>query len=319
MTSGVSTSAATAPVATLPPVTQPSPTPTPQGGFANQSAVAQDAASLAFLASTIQPWVAQPSLNQIEQVGGSILTYSTGLASPSLVAAAGSQDLWVVSSGNDELVHLQQGQTGLGQVALSPIPAHPVALAADSSQAWEADSSGTLTYMATSGGATGSVSLGSGVTPTAIALDSSYAWVTAGSNSLYRITPSPLAVSSPITVGSNPVAVAEDTSGNIWTVGTGGVTYVSGGTAQATVQLPSGSGTPTAIAYDSTDSDIWIALKGPNEVAWFSPSQVASNPSAPAIATASLPVSPAAMAIDAQGNVWLADPTSGQVAEVWGQ
>ncbi|MBU6428649.1 MAG: hypothetical protein KGR26_06550 [Cyanobacteria bacterium REEB65] len=309
--SGVNSSAPPATVATLPPNNQPAPGPTPVGQAIGQATFVDDPASLAFLASTIVPWVAQPAPNAIALLSTNPQSVSVA-SSPKLVAAQGATDLWVASAGSSPaLWHYSENL--LGQMTLSAsysLAAAPAGLAADSTQVWVAETSGTLFAYTVSGNATASYAPLPGAA-TAIALDSSNAWVTGGSNSLYQVKRSGGTLAQTLAVTSNPTSVAVDGGGAVW-VGGAGLSYLPGGTSSPeALNVP---GTPKALAYDPKSQTIWAALGGsPNMAAWYAQSTWTLQ------GTASIPVSPSAMAVDAQGNVWIGSTSQNQVITLWGE
>ncbi|MBU6429175.1 MAG: hypothetical protein KGR26_09215 [Cyanobacteria bacterium REEB65] len=269
-----------------------------------------DPSTLAFLGSEEVPWVAQPLQNAIAQV--STIPQSVAIqSSPKLVAAQGQTDLWVASGGGSPaLWHYSENLLGqMTLVASYSLAAAPAGLAADSTQVWVAETSGSLFAYTVSGNATASYSPLSG-SATAIVLDSSNAWVTGGGNSLYQVHRSSGALAQTFTVTRNPTCVAVDGGGAVW-VGGAGLSHLPSGSA--TVDALGVPGTPKALAYDPASQTIWAALTGPDVAAWYSQSSWSLQ------GTATIPVSPSAMAVDAQGNVWIGSASQNQVITLWGE
>lgn len=305
--SEIDTNSTPAPVETLPPNTQPTPAPTPLGAVSEAIVVTGDPKGLAFLSNTVSPWILR-STDVVQMDGNGQLgtPYSTGLSQPSLVAADGAEDLWVVSPGANKIDRLSLGFDGASTAATYTIGANANGLAVDSSEVWISHGGGTLTRITKSSGAIATYTVNGA---SAIALDSTYAWVAGGANALYRVTRNNGTV-SPYTVGSEPIAVAIDGNGTVWTANKAGQSLSKLASGASSPTMVSLSGAPSCLVIDA--NRVWVGLAN-QKASYLGLAQAAVD------GTVNLPLTPAAAAIDAYGRVWFSDPQSDSVVHVWGR
>jgi hypothetical protein len=124
-----------------------------------------------------------------------------------------------------------------------------------------------------------------------------------------------------ITSSANPganLAVAIDSSGNVWTVGSGATLLAEtnqGGASLLTI--PSGTGglnSPAAIAIDG-NGQVWVA-NGNNSVSLFANAGTALSP-ATGFTDSSLST-PSGIAVDLSGSVWIANKGNNSVTQILG-
>lgn len=110
-------------------------------------------------------------------------------------------------------------------------------------------------------------------------------------------------------------AMAIDSGGNIWTVGSGSLEEVNQvGTLKQTISTGGGLDLPTAIAIDG-NSQVWVT-NGNNSVSEFSNSGTPLSPSA-AFTDTSLS-EPTGIAIDLAGSVWVVNQSNNSVTRILG-
>ncbi len=317
VSSGISTAQPTVTLPTNPPVyVQPTPSPTPLATLGQPLTVSGGPRSFAF-AGTGGTWIlragdiAPLSASSAGALGTSPVgtPYSTGLSQPSFLAAVPSglgADLWIVSSGSARVDQVATSPN-VRFVASMSIAVNPAGLAADTAQVWIAHRGGSLTRIATATGASQTFALPA--TPNAIALSSTHAWVAATDNVLYQVSRADGAVAATYSVGANPVAVALDSAGAVWTANR---------TGQSLSKVSAGSVQTYALAGDSPvslvaqGSRLWVACAGPNKVRYFGLDGTAQG-------SVTLPLSPVSITYDPAGKVWVADPTGNKVVSLTAQ
>lgn len=307
VTSDINTSPTPAAVATLVPYTPPLPTPTPVGVAGVPISVPNGPKAVAFLSNTLSPWILRSAdLVALDSNQSPTTPYSAGLSQPTLIAADGYRDLWVVSAGSRRLDHLTAGFSGMSSVASFSTAANPVALAVDGTEAWVAHGAGTLIRITKSSGAVSTFAPVPGAT--AIALDSIDAWVT-GANNLYQINRSTGALVATYPVGNTPIAVVVDANGAVWVAnqGDGTLSHLpAGGSVATSISL---SAVPSTLV--ATAAHVWVASAASRQATYLSLQGAVG-------ATTPLPLAPVGSAVDAYGRVWFADPNSSTLIYVQG-
>lgn len=305
---GTDTSGDTTSFPTLPPVSQPSPTATPIGSVGLPNYLSGNPKAIAIFPSSTRAWVARTGGVAEVNDGQVSQSYSTGLSAPSLIAAEG-EDIWVVDGTNlHQLTTHSQNQATEGQLsseATHSLAAGANGLAVDATEAWVTHGSGTLTRVTVASGAVATYSV---ATPTAVALDATYAWVAAAPNKLYKVTRATGAVAQTFTVDSDPVAVALDSQGNVWTANRSAhtVSRLAGGSVTHFTL----AGTPATLVANG--SRIWVGMTSPNQASWLALDGTIEG-------SVALSAPPASAAADGLHRVWFCDSTSGTILTVWGQ
>jgi sugar lactone lactonase YvrE len=199
----------------------------------------------------------------------------------------------------------------------------------------------TAAQLKASGTPTPAVTIGTGSNqPTGVAFDAhGNLWVAnAGSSTVVEYSASQLSASgSPtpaVTIGSTggslffPNGIAFDAHGNLWVANVNGSTLVefspgqlaTSGSPTPTVTLTSGSIVePFMIAFDA-GGNLWFNNPNvDNTLAELSPSQLASSGSVIPVVTLTPPAnslsSPAGLAFDGGGNLWVADSFQNTMVE----
>ena len=206
-----------------------------------------------------------------------------------------------------------------------------------------ANTSGTFTYSATptaggspiniTGGtatlAVGSYNLTANFTPTNTAVyDSAQStatllvsgesvWIVDGTGGLSELAGDGYGITTSADPGAN-LGVAIDSSGNVWTVGSGSTLLEETNQAGASLAtISSGTGglnSPAAIAIDG-NGQIWI-VDGDNSVSLFSNAGAALSPST---GFTGAPLStPSGIAVDLSGSVWITNKGSNSVTRILG-
>lgn len=307
LTGGTDTEGGTDPVPTISPPTQPTPGATPLGTVGPELFVSGGVKAIAIPSNATQPWIVRAiDLAQLDSSAQILKSFSTGLSQPGPLRAQGA-DLWVADGTTlHRLAPNAFAADGLSNVSSYPIAANANSLAVDAAEAWVTHVGGTLTRITRSSGASQTFTV---TDPLAIALDGTHAWITGSPDTLYKVDRLTGATST-FTVGADPVAVAVDGSGTVWTankIGQSLSRLSSGATTPTTIAL---GGTPAALVIDT--NRLWVALSSPRKVAWYSLDGTLQG-------TSNLPLSPQAMALDAVGRLWLADPLRNSLTFVWGQ
>lgn len=294
-------------VPTVSPPPQPTPGATPLGTGGPALFVSGGVKAIAIPSNATQPWIARAGdLSQLDTTAQILRTYSAGLSQPGPLTAQGA-DLWVADGTTlHRLVPDAFASGGLSSAGSHAIAANANGLAVDASEAWVTHSGGTLTRITRSSGASQTFAV---TTPLAIALDGTHAWVTGSPDKLYKVNRAS-GVSTAYTVGADPVAVAVDGSGTVWTANKTGQSLsrlTSGASTATTIAL---GGKPTALMVDA--DRLWVAQSAPNRAAWYGLDGAFQGSS-------NLPLSPQALAFDATGRIWFADTIGNSVTTVWGR
>ena len=141
-------------------------------------------------------------------------------------------------------------------------------------------------------------------------------WVVNGAGSLSELTGDGTAVSSSAYAGEN-TAVAIDSGGNIWTVGSGAMPLIETsqvGTVQNSISATGGLDAPAGVAIDGS-SQVWIT-NGNSTVSLFTDAGTALSPSGgftdPSLST------PSGIAVDLGGSVWIANKGNSTVTRILG-
>ncbi len=206
-----------------------------------------------------------------------------------------------------------------------------------------ANTSGSFTYSATPTGggapsnitsgtsalAVGSYNLTADFTPSNTAVyDSAQAtatllvsgesvWIVDGPGGLSELAGDGYGITSSADPGAN-LAVAIDSSGNVWTVGSGSALLEETSQAGASLNtIASGTGglnAPEAIAIDG-NGQIWI-VNGDNSVSLFSNAGTALSPSTGF--TGATLSTPSGVAVDLSGSVWITNKGTNSVTRILG-
>lgn len=311
LSSRIDTSSTPAPVATNPPVSTATPAPIPLGqivGF--PVSLGANVTGMALFSNSTAPWFST-SAGLIQVYLGQrkppIMTYLAGATA--LAADPDNSDLWIASPSRLDRASLSPQSATLGVpasgFASASLTVAPVGLAVDGTEVWVANSDGSIAKLVKSTGTLTTLTPTGVTTPRGIALDPTNAWIVGGTNTLYQVNRATLAV-TPFTVGNQPVPLAIDGNGALWTANQSGnsLSKVSGGA----VSNFNVGGSPVAIA--TRNGRIWAALAN-NQIAWL-------NLDGSAPGTASLPLTPAGLAVDATGQVWVYGSTPGIVVTLQG-
>jgi Bacterial Ig-like domain (group 3)/Abnormal spindle-like microcephaly-assoc'd, ASPM-SPD-2-Hydin len=142
-------------------------------------------------------------------------------------------------------------------------------------------------------------------------------WIVNGTSGLSELAGDGYGITSSADPGAN-LSVAFDSSGNVWTVGSGSTLLEEtnqAGTALNTISSGTGGlNTPAAIAIDG-NGQIWIA-NGDNSVSLFSNGSTALSPATGFIGA---PLSaPSGVAVDLSGSVWITNKGSNSVTRILG-
>ncbi|MGB9147794.1 MAG: hypothetical protein WCC14_18350, partial [Acidobacteriaceae bacterium] len=123
---------------------------------------------------------------------------------------------------------------------------------------------------------------------------------------------------SPIAYGGANAAVAIDSSGNVWTVGTGATLLEDTsqtGIVENSISSGGGLDAPSAIAIDG-NSQIWITNSGNNSISLFLDNGTAVSPST---GFTDSPLStPSGIAVDLSGSIWIANKGNNTVTRILG-
>jgi hypothetical protein len=206
-----------------------------------------------------------------------------------------------------------------------------------------ANTSGSCTYSATPTGggapsnitsgtsalAVGSYNLTADFTPSNTAVyDSAQAtatllvsgesvWIVDGPGGLSELAGDGYGITSSADPGAN-LAVAIDSSGNVWTVGSGSALLEETSQAGASLNtISAGTGglnAPEAIAIDG-NGQIWI-VNGDNSVSLFSNAGTALSPSTGF--TGATLSTPSGVAVDLSGSVWITNKGTNSVTRILG-
>jgi streptogramin lyase len=301
-------------------------------GFASPAALAIDASGDAWVADLIKGVV------QLSPAGSALATYNgSGLGGATGIAIDQTGNVWAGSNGSSAIVEISSGGTYLSGAAgyVSPNFQYPTGIAIDSiGNAYIASSSevspaGFLTEIASG---VPVVTSGSGINgPVGVAIDpSGNIWVTSAGDddgtvnnvSVFSAAGVPLA-GTPYTSGdlSVPIGIAIDHSGNAWAAnaGNGSVTELLNPGASLTYANFNGGGllTGTYAVGAAIDGlgDVF-ATNASNTLSELSNAGTAISPSIGY--TASNISSPQGIAIDASGDVWIANTGSASVTEFIG-
>jgi Chitobiase/beta-hexosaminidase C-terminal domain/PASTA domain/Galactose oxidase, central domain len=142
-------------------------------------------------------------------------------------------------------------------------------------------------------------------------------WIVNGAGGLSELAGNGYGVTSSADPGAN-FSVAIDSSGNVWTVGSGSTLLEETSQAGASLTtISSGTGgldSPTAIAVDG-NGQLWIT-NGDNSVSLFSNAGTALSPSTGF--TGATLSTPSGIAVDLSGSVWITNKGSNSVTQILG-
>jgi Putative Ig domain len=181
----------------------------------------------------------------------------------------------------------------------------------------------------TSGLAVGSYTIAANFTPTnsniyssaqstaTLVVSGECVWIVNSTSGTSELAGNGAGITSSADPGAN-LAVAIDSSGNVWTVGSGSTLLEETsqlGTSLTTIAAGTGGlNSPSAIAIDG-NSQIWVT-NGDNSVSLFSNAGSALSPTTGYIA-ATLSA-PSGIAVDLSGNVWITNKGSNSVTMILG-
>ena len=245
---------------------------------------------------------------------------------PTSVSSDGTH-VWVVNQGDGTITVLNasDGSYAFG-TGSSPIadPDGPVAISSDGTHAWITNADGTITVLNASDG---SFAFGTGTSPIAdpdfaahVSSDGTYVWITNGDGTVTVLNASDGSYAfgtdtSPIADADGAQYLSSDGT-HVWIAnGDGTVTVLNAsdgsyafGTGASALTL-NGASCPTSIS--SNGSDVWVTSQCPNSAAFE-----LSATSGSLLGDVSLEYSPVAMAVDAGGDVWIANQYSGNAWSV---
>jgi hypothetical protein len=142
-------------------------------------------------------------------------------------------------------------------------------------------------------------------------------WIVDGTGGTSELAGNGAGITSSADPGAN-LAVAIDSSGNVWTVGSGPTLLEETNQVGASlITIPSGTGglnSPAGIAIDG-NGQVWVT-NGNNSVSLFSNAGTALSPSS-GFTDTSLSV-PSGIAIDLSGSVWIANKSNHSLTRILG-
>jgi hypothetical protein len=109
-------------------------------------------------------------------------------------------------------------------------------------------------------------------------------------------------------VGTNPYGVAVDQSGNVWVTNSGSSSVTKLSSAGATLGTYSVGSSPVGVAVDQS-GNVWVANNGSSSVTKLSSAGAT-------LGTYSVGTSPNGVAVDQSGNVWVANNGSANVTKL---
>ncbi|MBO9541269.1 hypothetical protein J7643_11830 [bacterium] len=285
----------------------PAPNATPPGTLLASLFASDPLRGMSLAGNQTEPWVLRTAdVAKLNGDGEVVLSTAPGADAAALVATA--YGLWVLSASENRLYRLTNDQYGLSKTGYGVL-ASGVLLAGDDAEGWIAHAGGQLTRVRLSDGAIQSFA---GVTgsPVAIALSSAHAWVATSDGKLHRIDRETGVEGATIDLGGTPTALTVDRLGNTWaaTHTPNALRRVPSGSSIADPALALGS-RPYALAAGDR---VWAAQKENQRV-----THVALDGTNPTSVT--LQLSPTSVGIDANGRVWLLDPSQGRLDVLWGR
>ncbi len=145
-----------------------------------------------------------------------------------------------------------------------------------------------------------------GTSPIGIAIDASgNVWVANAGSSTVTELSPAVATITTVTIGSYPIYMAIDASGNVWVTNYGSNNVIELSPIGATITTYTVGTAPIGIAIDAS-GNVWVANYGSNNV-------TALSPTGATITTVTVGSYPRGIAIDASGNVWVANSGSSNV------
>jgi sugar lactone lactonase YvrE len=142
-------------------------------------------------------------------------------------------------------------------------------------------------------------------------------WAVSSGGGTAELAGNGYAISPSAYPGAN-TAAAIDSTGNVWTIGTGGTLLEAisqTGITQSTITSGGGLDVPSALVIDG-NSQVWIANSGNNSVSLFLNNGTAASPSS-GFTDSSLS-NPSGIAVDLGGSVWIANQGNNSVTRILG-
>ncbi len=143
-------------------------------------------------------------------------------------------------------------------------------------------------------------------------------WIADGSSATSELAGNGAVISSSAYAGLN-TAVAIDSTGNVWTAGTGSVALAESnqlGSQKFQAVGVGGLSTPKALAIDGA-SQVWTANSGNNSISEFSNANPTAKTPSSGFTDSSLS-SPAGIAVDLGGSVWVASTNNNSITRFLG-